>query len=1485
MSGYDEFYDAANYIKDHWISIGLDVHEETFNIVAPVVEKCLLMIELPNGLRIEATAYPLWPNHVNPSPYTSPSEGDRIVYVSRGLPEDFDGVDTEGSFILMEFNNRWYWKNAAIFGAKGVIFLEPDDTVVTQSVQKTFSIPINFPRLYVNGETAQSLKQLALTQGEVRVWIDSRMVWQQKEVANIVTVIEGTDEALRNEVAVIGAYYDSWCVVPQISPGATDSTGVSFLLELGRLLAETPPRRTVWLVAFAGHYQALAGGREFVENHFSELENKLKLMISLDLATESDVVAAYAAGPMYGYNRPQNFLRYYDGWMKRIFNQWLPAVESELGEESHLIDMVLRARPAWVAASPPFEPFLKYFEAEVFTEACYGGGLGLVTTNTFRIYQHTPLDTIDKIDAENLRRQVIFLWPVLYNSANMDIDFQLYPRRAGALDHGLVSVTVQLATYNRTTDWFNDFAHEDAIFLISVGPRMNPVGSIVAAGYSPSSAVGPSRSLVVQGVTAGLFATPPPAATGGALTSEALGTPIGFTTIVKPDAEGEVVLKGIKPLTGVDAQAYVLDPESGRITAATDTGPFGVGKIKIGTIFGAASSAAAPTLTVGMGGVEYLRGTGTVARAFAPNADWLKRDVPIFNVSSIALLGLFDPWRIADPQGLVVEVYNFLSHSYFVWRDTLEPWPEAMVFVKPDAASELIVRGSQNRIIAVFNNASKDNPQGQGFWVEHGETLVLTILDAAKDAFYLADLRGGFLTSKMSSNPKLVLYLERLYGLRELAEDSSGNGSKGELYSFTVAYWQYALQAYSASFVLLTDVVRTATFFFFLSTAFVLFLERLISKRKTGIARLLLVVVLFLVTNVAISFVHPGYSISSNIWMLVDGLAVVLFSVLLLYIVTDEFNTAIKAISKSLLGAHRSEIERGSLLSSSLSMGVENLKKRPLRTALALSTIAITISAMTLFTTMGVMIQSYRKPLGAPPYTGMLLKRPIREAINVPISELYLWAVTDVAAEGLGELETNPRAWMYPPGRTTSLVWGGEKSAVRGLLAITAEEAKKLESAIKLGQGVTFLPGIAKAVLIGETLAAGLGQDLGVEIEPGMKISLYGIPVTVMGILDDQIASALLAEDLDQTFISPPDPASLSLTGVPTSINVTALIIMPYEFAMDYFNVQPNAISLTTESATFDERELWERSFDLVLTLPFEISYGIEELDIADIATTRDIYSLSGAENMIVPLFLSSLTLLSMMLSSVYERINEIRTLSTVGLSPRQIGAIFVVESIALAFLGSFMGYIIGAGVTSALWNLGLFPPSLVPNVSSGVVIIVMATMMGATMLSSIYPMVKASRLATPSLLRKWRIGSKPVGDRWSVSLPFTATPDEALGVLAFMTEFLEASASERTGVFMLLGPVQRAGDEERRLISARLQLSPFDAGVIQEFQVVSRRMAADRYGFEILIRRLVGVESLWTTANRALLDVIRKQFLFWRALDPREKERYIETARETWRS
>ena len=1472
--GYEGFYAAADYIKAYWSSLGLAVHEESFSITTPIVERSSIRAEMPDGSKVDVEAYPLWPNHVNPSPYTSPEEGDRLIYVSRGLPEDFNGIDPEDSFVVMDFNNRWYWKNAATFGAKGIVFIEPEDTSGIQAIQKMFSIPINFPRLYVKGEAASMLKKLVVENGEARIWVDSSMVWKEKEVANLVAIVEGTDPDLSDEVAIIGAYYDSWSVVPQISPGATDSMGVAVLLELSRLLGSSPPKRTIWLVAFAGHYQGLVGAREFVETHFAELGSKFKMMLSLDLASDSDFLAVYASGSMYGYNYPATLTSRYEKWIGRIFTNWLPSLQQELNEEIHLIDGVLWSYPTWIRGSPQFEPFLRYLEAEVFTEACYGGGLGFVTTNAFRVYQYTPVDTYDRIQPDNLRKQATFLWPILYNSANMVVDYFLAPMRL-ANDWGLITVTLQLALYNRTSDWFGQFAHKDAIFFVSVGGVMYSAGTTVAAGFTPASSVGPSRSVVVQGTPVGLFAAPPIASPGQAAQAGLLGAPLGFTFVIKPDADGKVVLKGIKPYTGIDAHCYVLDPRTGVITAATDTGPFGTGKVKYGGLFGQQSAQAAPTITPTGAGLGYLAQSGEAARAFSVYTPQGFRYVPVFNASSIAILGLFDPSRAEDPLALRIEVYNFISHSYFVWRDTLAPWPEAMVFVEPDIPSEILVR-SQAGILAVLNNASGNHPEGEGYRIGFGETATLTLFDASKDMFYLAHARAGFLMAKMSANPKLVLYLESMYKFRQLSEEALQNGDRGKLYSYSVAYWQYALNAYQSSFSLIYDTVNTATFFFFLSAAFTILLGRLLGRREGGLRRMIIIVVLFLVTNIALGTVHPGYTISSNIWMLVDGLSVVLFSFLLFYVVVDEFNSAVKSISRTILGSHSSDIERGSLVFSAISMGIENLKKRPIRTGLALSTIIITVSAMTLFTTMGVMVYSYSTSLGASSYTGMLVKRPLPDALYAPISELYLLAVGDMASEEVLEIQVNPRAWVYPPGQKMLVTWRPENSTIRGILAMTTEEAQVLEAALMPG-GVTFMPNVTNVCLIGEAVANALSSDLGIEIKPGTQLRLYGIPVTVIGILDDEMGYALMSRDLDQGALTPPDPTATAISRTPSYLDFSNLVFIPYEFARSYFNVQPNAISAYVTSPTLKEEDLWERSFGIALTLHFDVFYGIEEEGTAKRAGARDIYSMGGGENIAVPMLLSSLTLLSMMLSAVYERTKEIATLSTVGLSPRHIGSIFIMESVTLAFVGSFLGYLIGASFTSVLWGLNLYPEGLLPNVSSGVVIIVMGVMMSATMLSSVYPMIKASKLATPSLIRKWRIGSRPVGDYWSVSFPFNATSEEAIGVLTFLREFLEASTTERTGLFMLLKPIELTEEEQQKVLSTRLQLSPFDAGIIQDIEIVSRMMAPDRYGFEFIIRRVLGVENLWITSNRALLNELRKQFLLWRVLVPDEKNRYIQ--------
>jgi len=57
-------------------------------------------------------------------------------------------------------------------------------------------------------------------------------------------------------------------VVPALAFSAHEALAPATLLELAKILSTQKPYRTVWFVFFSGHWQALAGAREFVERYY-----------------------------------------------------------------------------------------------------------------------------------------------------------------------------------------------------------------------------------------------------------------------------------------------------------------------------------------------------------------------------------------------------------------------------------------------------------------------------------------------------------------------------------------------------------------------------------------------------------------------------------------------------------------------------------------------------------------------------------------------------------------------------------------------------------------------------------------------------------------------------------------------------------------------------------------------------------------------------------------------------------------------------------------------------------------------------------------------------------------------------------------------------------------------------------------------------------------------------------------------------------------
>lgn len=110
---------------------------------------------------------------------------------------------------------------------------------------------------------------------------------------NVVAFLPGTDPALRGQVVVLGAHYDhlgrdaSSATDPKagdaIRNGADDNaSGTATVLELARLLAAAPPKRSVAFVLFSGEELGLLGSNWFV-NHAPVPLDSVVAMLNFDM--------------------------------------------------------------------------------------------------------------------------------------------------------------------------------------------------------------------------------------------------------------------------------------------------------------------------------------------------------------------------------------------------------------------------------------------------------------------------------------------------------------------------------------------------------------------------------------------------------------------------------------------------------------------------------------------------------------------------------------------------------------------------------------------------------------------------------------------------------------------------------------------------------------------------------------------------------------------------------------------------------------------------------------------------------------------------------------------------------------------------------------------------------------------------------------------------------------------------------------------------
>jgi hypothetical protein len=227
-----------------------------------------------------------------PLQYTADTvaEGE-AVYLGAARPEDVQAAEARGLRLegkVVVAHSYFTFLVAPFFADRGIAALvnvgDTPDGLVGNFTAQLYPPPLSspwegrvlpFPGVTIEAAAAQRLLSL-MTLGRVRVRVEHRARYVEKEAANIVAAIPGGSESERD--VVVGAHYDTQLE----GPGASDnSTGLAALLQFAESWRSMRPRRTITLVAFAVEEEGLWGSYNYCVARRDELDRTVA-MVNLD---------------------------------------------------------------------------------------------------------------------------------------------------------------------------------------------------------------------------------------------------------------------------------------------------------------------------------------------------------------------------------------------------------------------------------------------------------------------------------------------------------------------------------------------------------------------------------------------------------------------------------------------------------------------------------------------------------------------------------------------------------------------------------------------------------------------------------------------------------------------------------------------------------------------------------------------------------------------------------------------------------------------------------------------------------------------------------------------------------------------------------------------------------------------------------------------------------------------------------------------------
>jgi hypothetical protein len=1548
-SGSPDIRAAADYIRSVFEGLALsDVGEMTFSLPVRRFSQCRLATEA-GGVSLNLA--PFAANAVAPD--TLPTEGlsGHLIYAGRGMPADFNGRKVKGAIVLMELDSGRNWQNAASLGARALIYIDRGaaaGTPRTDFADKYELTPLTFPRFWLPLSAARdafgAFESTAAPLPEaVRLFSD--MHWTAAEARNIYAFVPGSDPDLEESLLIVEAFYDSTALVGGRSPGAEEALGAATLLTLARHLKAHPPKRSILLAANDAHAHTLGGMREMIwsiaerSRELRQRGRELKRLVAahkaalglfeetaglrsdelntdqaakLKSAIDAEIknaVDRLSRELMYlrmetpgSVSRAAITARAEERLLLRHLDWRTDLANLDPAQQRHVDLLVPLAEKRYRAAladakqqlddlnsATRFRSRVKRYDlAAVVSLHLSSHGSGVGAFNQGWLYPLKPI--INRINAysridEVLRKgaqavQDAYGLPPLYKDTlrpSRKYSWQSFfvddPFLGGEVSSVAGMVGVTLATTHdarpfwgtpydtsERIDW--TFARQQASLIQGLVDHLGAAGELTTGElprYGFATVTGRANFLR----HGELFPDQP--APGSLLLS--YQGPGRYHNLV--DTQGRFQIKGVVDkkhvLHKVIIEGYKFDPQTGEVVWAIDKNQTTKDAYRVK--------------------MQHPR---------------METDLVMFACRGTTLFNLLEPRSFHYMTKINLYDGRLEAPPVRYWYSRIDTRDSviASIYLEPHTPLKLTLSDSVLRRKLILTNADPDHSQGNGYQLDQWPLIAPTEYRVARDMWALLAPRISNLERHGIHDDRIAdLHRTGLAALSE-AETALSDLAYDRFFEAARRSWALASRVYEHVERTQKDVLLGVLFYIALFVPFAFCAERLFCSYRNIYKRIAAFSLILLLLIAVIYNVHPAFQLAYSPMVVILAFFIIGLSLMVSLIIFLRFEEEMMLLQRQSEQKRAEEISMWKAFAAAFFLGVSNLRRRRLRTALTCVTLVILTFTIMSFTSVNSLRRHTRLRYSfAPAYEGLLLK-------NINWQDLPPETLGVVANKFASGGRIAPRVWLEADDRTrvrrVALSAGGKRFEAQGLVGLSADEPQVTGLDEMLMAGRWFRPGEREAVLLPRNLAEALGIDLS---DPATaQVQLWGVPHSVVGIFQPETLGRRV--DLDGEPLTPvtfPSETAQTLTEVEMDALESGDEVRAFQ--SHYVHVPPELVVILPAEALLsaggrlkaialnpgdccsgeggDLDGLAERLSDR-----FGLTLFSGEPGGSYVYTASDTLSYSGVPNILIPVVISILIVLNTMISSVYERKREIGIYTSVGLAPSHVAFLFIAEALAFAVLSVVMGYIVAQTAAKFLAGSTLWA-GITVNYSSMAGVAAMVLVIVVVLVSAIYPSRVAAAIAIPDVKRSWQL-PRVHGNFIEVTLPFLLKEGEEKSAAGYLYDYFNSHLDITHGLFSTgdLGfnftapPSEQIHPQAQTpclTIDSKVWLAPFDLGVVQQVALLFCP-SIDEAGFiEIGMRitRGAGEANAWRRTNKMFIHQLRKQMLVWRSLSAAQKFNY----------